>query len=164
MEPQEKTNYLKKLIKSCQSRISNNNTDLHVIIYSCNRVFEYQPYSETIQPFNSIIWYKIDDTKFYNILEYIRDKYDLIKSTQFSNSDISGLSDIGGCIINNTLLIKTDLFKDALSKNKENLVNEYDEFIDYINSKYTEWDDMVRFVLDNYDRSKVEMLFDMKRG
>ena len=74
--------YVKTYLKSYESRMKNNNLDLHMILYSCNHCFEFNPYTKEIRPFNSIFWYNLDkdnENKFYSILKYLEIKHDHAK-------------------------------------------------------------------------------------
>ena len=56
---------LETCIEAYKSRLENNNLDLHMILYSCNHCFEYNPYTKEIRPFNSIFWYNLEKGRLF---------------------------------------------------------------------------------------------------
>lgn len=152
--------YVKTYLKSYESRMKNNNLDLHMILYSCNHCFEFNPYTKEIRPFNSIFWYNLDkdnENKFYSILKYLEIKHDHAKIKYPYNFTEESI----GVIIDNTLAVNLNkLVKEVLpidtffkEENKRNrTILECNDMIQEIEKMYSNWKDVMTFVLNNYDK------------
>ena len=139
---------LENYIEAYKSRLKNNNLDLHMVLYSCNHCFEFNPYTKEIRPFNSIFWYNLDkgtnENKYQSILEYLKIKYEEAK--EYSNPI--------GLIVENTLAVDMNDLIDSISNNNDeeskNILNECDNMIKSIEEMYSNWSDIMMFVLNNY--------------
>lgn len=152
--------YVKTYLKSYESRMKNNNLDLHMILYSCNHCFEFNPYTKEIRPFNSIFWYNLDkdnENKFYSILKYLEIKHDHAKIKYPYNFTEESI----GVIIDNTLAVNLNkLVKEVLpidtffkEENERNrTILECNDMIQEIEKMYSNWKDVMTFVLNNYDK------------
>lgn len=152
--------YVKTYLKSYESRMKNNNLDLHMILYSCNHCFEFNPYTKEIRPFNSIFWYNLDkdnENKFYSILKYLEIKHDNAKIKYPYNFTEESI----GVIIDNTLAVNLNklveevlpidtFFKEENQRNRTIL--ECNDMIQEIEKMYSNWKDVMTFVLNNYDK------------
>jgi hypothetical protein len=158
---QKSTKCIETYLKSYESRLRNNNLDLHMILYSCNHCFEFNPYSKEIRPFNSIFWYNLDEgeneNKYYSILKYLEIKHDIAKDTYPYNF----LSDSIGIIMDNTLAVDLNkLIEDIIPNDssipeilrKSNIISECNSLIQNMEEMYSNWRDIMMFVLDNYDQ------------
>ena len=118
---------LENYIEAYKSRLKNNNLDLHMVLYSCNHCFEFNPYTKEIRPFNSIFWYNLDkgtnENRYQSILEYLKIKYEEAK--EYSNPI--------GLIVENTLAVDMNDLIDSISNNNDeeskNILNECDNMI-----------------------------------
>lgn len=145
------TNCVENYIRAYESRLRNNNIDLHMLLYSCNHCFEYNPYTKEVRPFNSIFWYNIDKnkTKYHYIMEYLLEKHNNAK--YFLEGNI-------GIILENTLAVDLDkLIQDIIPKDKDlnksykdKLVEEGTNLTEEIKELYSNWKDVMTFVLNNY--------------
>ena len=139
---------LENYIEAYKSRLKNNNLDLHMVLYSCNHCFEFNPYTKEIRPFNSIFWYNLDkgtnENRYQSILEYLKIKYEEAK--EYSNPI--------GLIVENTLAVDMNDLIDSISNNNDeeskNILNECDNMIKSIEEMYSNWSDIMMFVLNNY--------------
>jgi len=152
--------YVKTYLKSYESRMKNNNLDLHMILYSCNHCFEFNPYTKEIRPFNSIFWYNLDkdnENKFYSILKYLEIKHDHAKIKYPYNFTEESI----GVIIDNTLAVNLNklveevlpidtFFKEENERN--HTILECNDMIQEIEKMYSNWKDVMTFVLNNYDK------------
>ena len=141
---------LENYIEAYKSRLKNNNLDLHMVLYSCNHCFEFNPYTKEIRPFNSIFWYNLDkgtnENKYQSILEYLKIKYEEAK--EYPTNPI-------GLIIENTLAVDMNDLMGSISNNSndeesKNILNECDNMIKLIEEMYSNWSDIMMFVLNNY--------------
>lgn len=140
---------VEQLMQAYKTRLRMNNVGLNTILYSCNYMYEYNPVTHEIRPFNSLVWYTLDSVKYTNILDYIEDKYD--------NANLGDPEDIN-CIIDNTMIVNLDNLKDEIldsdtisSDKVMSLVEELDSFGDKIKSVYNEWRRLALFVLNSYE-------------
>ena len=140
---------LENYIEAYKSRLKNNNLDLHMVLYSCNHCFEFNPYTKEIRPFNSIFWYNLDkgtnENRYQSILEYLKIKYEEAK--EYSNPI--------GLIVENTLAVDMNDLMGSISNNSndeesKNILNECDNMIKSIEEMYSNWSDIMMFVLNNY--------------
>ena len=139
---------LENYIEAYKSRLKNNNLDLHMVLYSCNHCFEFNPYTKEIRPFNSIFWYNLDkgtnENRYQSILEYLKIKYEEAK--EYSNPI--------GLIVENTLAVDMNDLINSISNNNDeeskNILNECDNMIKSIEEMYSNWSDIMMFVLNNY--------------
>lgn len=141
---------LKNYIEAYKSRLKNNNLDLHMVLYSRNHCFEFNPYTKEIRPFNSIFWYNLDkgtnENKYQSILEYLKIKYEEAK--EYPANSI-------GLIVENTLAVDMNNLMDSISNNSndeesKNILSECDNMIKLIEEMYSNWSDIMMFVLNNY--------------
>ena len=150
---------MQSTIRTYLSRIKNNNLDFHMLLYSDNHLFEYNPKSGEFRPFNSIKWYCLDEEKFYNIFRYLDSIYELLSS--YDNDDIN--NDIG-IIIGNTIAVDLNKAKDNLESSIPNTngttftemclrksIDECENLIDYFLDIYEKWNKVGLFVLNNYE-------------
>ena len=152
--------YVKTYLKSYESRMKNNNLDLHMILYSCNHCFEFNPYTKEIRPFNSIFWYNLDkdnENKFYSILKYLEIKHDHAKNKYPYNFTEESI----GVIIDNTLAVNLNkLVEEVLpidtffkeENHRNHTISECNDMIQEIEKMYSNWNDVMTFVLNNYDK------------
>lgn len=150
---------MQNTIRTYISRIKNNNLDYHMILYSNNHLFEYNPKTKEFRPFNSIKWYELDDDSFYNILRYLDSIYEILSS--YDNPDIN--QEI--CMkVENTILIDLFKLKENLRKSIPNVkattftelclknsIMECNNLIEYISDIYDKWNKVALFVLSNYE-------------
>lgn len=141
---------LENYIEAYKSRLKNNNLDLHMVLYSRNHCFEFNPYTKEIRPFNSIFWYNLDkgtnENKYQSILEYLKIKYEEAK--EYPANPI-------GLIVENTLAVDMNNLMDSISNNSndeesKNILSECDNMIKLIEEMYSNWSDIMMFVLNNY--------------
>ncbi len=147
---------LETCMESYKSRLRNNNIDLHMVLYSCNHCFEYNPNTKEIRPFNSIFWYNMDEgpneNKYSDILEYLRKKHEEARNTYPYNKTSNPI----GIVLENTLAVDMNkLVQDIIPKenikNSEDIINECNIMISSLEEMYRNWKDIMLFVLNNYD-------------
>lgn len=149
---------LETYIRAYESRLKNNNLELHMILYSCEHCFEFNPYTKEIRPFNSIFWYNLDhgdtENKYNTVLKYLKDKHDDATDIYPYNFTPESI----GIIMENTLavdlekliddIIPNDRSIDKVTKSKISL--ECKDLIQSIEKLYSNWKDIMMFVLNNY--------------
>ena len=148
-------------LKSYESRLRNNNLDLHMILYSCDHCFEFNPYTKEIRPFNSIFWYDFNNeengNKYHSILKYLEIKHNHAKDKYPYNFTEDSI----GIILDNTLAVNMNrLIEDIIpndtsfkeEKHKTNIIYECNMLIQKMEEMYSNWRDVMTFVLNNYDK------------
>lgn len=152
MEHYDESDYLQKLISTCKSRLRSNTSGMGIILYYCNYMYEFNPLTNEIRPFNSLVWYDIDSYKYRDILDYIMDIY--------NDMDMGIMDDVitNYVIDNNTILIDLSVLKDEIDnsdiinkKLKLELGMELNALKSKIEDIYNEWRNLALFVLNNYD-------------
>lgn len=140
---------LASLMQTYKTRLRMNNVGLNTILYCCNYMYEYNPNTYEIRPFNSLVWYNIDSKKYNDILTYIEEKYDDVILGDPNNCDQ---------VIDNTMIINLDNLKEEIMYSKVinayksmDLIVELDSLTDKIKNVYNEWRKLALFVLNSYD-------------
>lgn len=151
-------------LRSYASRLQSNNLDAHMVLYSNNHLFECNPRSKEIRPFNSVKWYQLESKGFDNILFVL----EAIYNTIYPRIDDEHIDIEIGSIVNRTIAIKMESMINKIlgegsflisfsgyNKQETMLVNFYD-----IKSKvYKECKELNNFLIDKYDRWNKAMLF-----
>ena len=156
---------MRNLLQSYKIRMNiNNNVGLNVILYCHNFMYEYNPFTHEIRPFNSLIWYKLDTDKYPDLIEYIEKEYSNIDTDKAYSGENVGI----GSIINNTLVISLDQLRDIIFNSEEinkvtkyNLVSQLNALIFRIKVLYEEWRKVATFILEEY--SEVENILNIRR-
>lgn len=147
---------LETCMESYKSRLRNNNIDLHMVLYSCNHCFEYNPNTKEIRPFNSLFWYNLDkglnENKYSNILEYLKKKHEEIRNSYPYYNEINYPI---GIVLENTLAVDMNkLVEDIIPKenikNSKDIIDECNTMIIFLKEMYQNWKDILLFVLNNY--------------
>ncbi len=151
MEHYDETDYLSKIISTYKSRLRTNTSGLNVILYYCNYMYEFNPLTNEVRPFNSLMWYNISSNKYQDILGYIMDIYNDI--------DMGIMDDTNNYVVdNNTVLIDLTTLRDEITFSKVingNMKLELSMELDSLKTKleevYDEWRNLALFVLNNYE-------------
>lgn len=150
---------LETYIRAYESRLKNNNLELHMVLYSCEHCFEFNPYTKEIRPFNSIFWYSLDhgnvENKYSTILNYLKLKHDAAIDKYPYNFTPESI----GIIMENTLAVDLEkLVEDIIpnddsisQKSKSRMTLECIDLMKSIEKLYSNWRDIMLFVLNNYD-------------
>lgn len=147
-ESKRNENYARRLISSYEARIRNNNIGLNMVLYFDNHIYEYNPDTYEIRPFNSFVWYTISGAKYDSIITKIRDEYNKVLLSNTKNNTMNTITK-SSHVLNNTLIINLEEFRQDLKKYEE--INELNKLIGKLRSIYDEWRKLCYYILDNYE-------------
>ena len=162
-------------LRSYASRLQANNLDAHMILYSNNHLFECNPRSREIRPFNSVKWYSLESKGFDNILSVLEAIFDAI----YPIIETENISTEIGSIINRTIAVEISSIIEKINEgsfniyynknNKQNTIfitfydikddtcDECHKLNNYLIELYDKWNNAMLFLLNNYD--DIEDLF-----
>ena len=160
-------------LRSYASRLQSNNLDAHMILYSNNHLFECNPRTKEIRPFNCVKWYQLESKGYDNILCVLESVFNAI----YPRIDDENIDIEIGSVINRTIAIDmNDMTNKALGegafiisfngycKQETLLVSFYDiqskvheeckALNEYLIDAYDKWNKAMLFLLNNYDDVK----------
>lgn len=160
-------------LRSYASRLQSNNLDAHMILYSNNHLFECNPRTKEIRPFNCVKWYQLDSKGFDNILYVL----EALFNTIYPRIDDENIDIEIGSIVNRTIAIDMDsiinkirydgsfmIYFNGYCKSETMLVSFYDiqsraykeckELNEFLTDIYDKWNKAMLFLLNNYEDVK----------
>lgn len=160
-------------LRSYASRLQSNNLDAHMILYSNNHLFECNPRTKEIRPFNCVKWYQLESKGFDNILYVL----EALFNTIYPRIDDESTDIEIGTIVNRTIAIDMDnminkirydgsfmIYFNGYRKSETMLVSFYDiqskaykeckELNEFLTDKYDKWNKAMLFLLNNYEDVK----------
>lgn len=165
------------IIRQSMSQIKSYNLPIHMILYCKNNLYDFNPDSFEVRPYNSVIWYTINKDAYAAFLDYLKDIYDAACLKEIGSEDATEEKDYTvGILEGNVLAIDIDKlilcvdqyikinesFANNFTGLKEELVSceceieecryiisEANEFIDAVSDIYALWNKYLYDILAN---------------
>ncbi len=160
---------MQDIVKSYISRLENNNLDINIVLISESHMYEMNPYTKKIRPFNSIIWYDLDSLgEFSELIGFISRAYDELKNSGIieNNNNLSEgeiLQYKYGYIDKNTVVYQIEKIKSGLTEESTRhsirIAGQCDKLSDTIDDLYDTWNMAYKFLINGLDKSDVNKIF-----
>lgn len=75
MEEEKAQSLLNKMMKTSSANFRSLNASLHMVLVNDYQLYDYLPGTRELRPYNSGYWYKINNTKYDNFLNYLGNIY-----------------------------------------------------------------------------------------
>lgn len=159
---------MRDIVRSYISRLENNNLDINIVLISESHMYEMNPYTKKIRPFNSIIWYDLDSLgDFSELVGFISNAYDELKNDgtieKNNLSDGEILQYKYGYIDKNTVIYQIEKIKseltEACTRHSIRIAGQCDKLSDTIDDLYNTWNTAYEFLINGLDKSDVNKIF-----
>lgn len=136
--------YTQRMLSSYEARMRNNNIGLNMVLYCNNYIYEYNPDTYEIRPFNSLVWYYIDNDIYDHILTELRNDYNTVLFAHNKNTPILEY----GYISNNTVVINLEEMQNAFLPKRT--MEELNCLLSKLKSLYDQWKNIALFMANQY--------------
>lgn len=152
-----------KTLQAYKSRLRTAQNEYSVILYCRDHLFEFNPSTIEIRPFNSIIWYDINMDEFTNFIYHIVFIHIRTTASEIDEKDImeSDVCAIYDKMITVDISDPDKFIKEYSSEDGDHKVlkESMENFASYITDLYDNWNDAYTFLLNNYaDIDKLKLM------
>lgn len=156
------TRRMRDIVKSYISRLENNNLDINIILTSKSHMYEINPYTKKIRPFNSIIWYELDNLGvFDDVISFISKDYDEFKNSGENLGELSKYK--YGYVDKNTVVYELEKIKEKSqgykNDNNKRIITQCDRLGRIIDDLYSSWNNAYSFLINNYNKKEISKIF-----